>query len=101
MNRIFATAITAFSFLYIVPGALILFVGMPAKAPASHETPNAQLARDWTRFPPADRATFPRSTGASGTFTDLPRCLEIKRAARQFPKERGMPGTVGQTGLPR
>ena len=97
MNRIFAITNIAFSFLCIAPGALILFAALYSKAPAGQERPHVQLARDWSRFPPADRANCLRSTGSSGTYTDLLTCLEIKRDARQLPKEPGMPGTVGQS----
>jgi hypothetical protein len=97
MNRIFAGA---FLFLCIAAGALILFVAVFSTAPAGRETPQTQVAKDWTRFPPADRASCLRLMGSSGTYTDLLKCLEIKREARQLPKEPLMPSTSGQGGLP-
>jgi hypothetical protein len=43
--------------------------------------------QDWTSFAPADRTSCLKSTGSTGAYTDLLNCLEIKRAASQFPKE--------------
>jgi hypothetical protein len=81
MKRMFAIAVFAFFFLCIAPGALMLSLAIFAKAPAGDGPPQVQLARDWTRFPPADRANCLRSTGSTGAYTDLLKCLEIKRGA--------------------
>ena len=99
MNRTFA--ITSIAFLCIAPGALMLSAAVLWPAPADRETPQVRYAEDWARFPPADRASCLRLTGSTGTYTGLIKCLEIKRDARKLPKEPGMPGTVGQTGLPQ
>jgi len=95
MNRMFAITTIAFSFLCITPGALLLSAAAFSTAAAEGERPQAQLARDWTRFPPADRASCLGSTGSTGTYTDLLECLEAKRDARLLPKQ---PGAVGQGG---
>jgi hypothetical protein len=79
MNRTFA--ITSIAFLCIAPVALMLSGAVFWPAPADHEARQVQLAEDWTRFPPADRASCLR-TGSTGTYTDLIKCLEIKRDAR-------------------
>jgi hypothetical protein len=98
MNRMFAIVVIALSFLCIAPGALILSATALSKAPAGDVSAQAQFAMDWTRYPPADRASCLRSTGSTGAYTDLLTCLEIKRAARQLPKEPGIPHTLGQGG---
>lgn len=95
MNRMFAIAVIAFSFLCIAPGALILSAAVLSKAPASEVPAQARSAMDWTRYPPADRASCLRSTGSTGAYTELLKCLDIKRAARQLPKQ---PHTLGQGG---
>jgi hypothetical protein len=82
MNRILAITTIAL-FLWIVPGILMLFAAEFSKAPSNRERTQLQLATDWSRFPPADRAECLRSTGASGAYTDLLTCLEKKRYARQ------------------
>jgi len=91
MNRRLATTIAR---LYIATGALILFVGLFSKAAVGDERPHA---KDWTRFPPADRASCLKSTGITGSYTDLLTCLEIKRDARQLSKQ---PSTAGQGASP-
>ena len=75
MNRPFATIALAFTFLSIAAGMISSASGQEA-----HQT---GLARDWTRFPPADRVQCLKLT-ASGLYTDLLTCLEIKRDARQI-----------------
>ena len=78
MHRIFGIVLAS---LCIAPGALILFFAALSKAPTGHERPQVQLAKDWTLFPPADRANCLKSTGSTGAYTDLLKCLEIKRDA--------------------
>jgi hypothetical protein len=95
MNRIFAITITAFASLCIIaPGVLMLLAIGFSKVP-TNQTPNIQLARDWTRSPPADRAHCLRLTGSTGAYTDLLRCLETKHEARQHAKEPDGLATVG------
>jgi hypothetical protein len=91
MNRIFA--ITSI-FLFIAPSVPTLSGAEFSKEPTGNERPHVQLARDWTRSPPADRADCLRLTGSTGAYTDLLRCLEIKRDARQHPKVPDEPTTV-------
>lgn len=58
-----------------------------------------QLARQWSSFPPQDRAGCTRLTrlgGTGGTFTELITCLEIKRDAAKLPKESGTTGQVAR-----
>ncbi len=81
MKRIFATTIAR---LCIATSALILSAGVFSKAAVGEERGHA---KDWTRFPPADRASCLTSTGITGAYTELLRCLEIKRDARQLPKQ--------------
>jgi hypothetical protein len=93
MNRTVVIAAT-FSFLCIAPGALALAVAPASMAAAESATAQVAPVRDWTRFPPADRASCLSMTGAVGTYTDLLKCLEIKRDAR-LGKRRT---TVGEGG---
>jgi hypothetical protein len=94
-NRIFMITNVVFALLCIAPGALMIFVAVFALPPAGRERPPLQVARDWTSFPPADRASCLSATGSGGAYTDLLKCLEIKRDARHHPKGPGMPRTVG------
>ena len=48
--------------------------------------------QDWTSFAPADRTSCLQSTGSTGAYTDLLKCLELRRDARQFPQRPDMPG---------
>ena len=54
-----------------------------------------RLAGVWTQFPAVDRANCLAltTTGTTGTYTELLTCLEMKRDARQLPKE---PNTIGR-----
>jgi len=60
----------------------------------SEQNVRDQLAKEWTQFPAADRASCTRLTTMSraGTYTELLTCLEMKRDARKLPKE----GTIGE-----
>lgn len=98
MNRIFTLATVAFSFLCIAPGALIVPAAMSSTASAGDASLQFQLARDWTQFPPADRAICLTSTGSYGTYTDLIKCLEMKRDVRKLNKEPDIRGMVEQAG---
>ena len=40
---------------------------------------------DWTSFSPEDRANCLKSTGSTGAYTHLIKCLELKRAERESP----------------
>ena len=57
-----------------------------------------QLAQDWGRFPQTDRSSCVRLTtlGGGGTYTELLTCLEVKRDARNLPKEN----SGGSSGSP-
>ena len=94
MNRIFVTTLAR---LCMATGALILPIGVFSKAAVGYEMPHVQVAKDWTRFSPADRASCLSSTGIYGAYTDLLRCLEIKRDPPQRPKQ---PSTTGKGGSP-
>jgi hypothetical protein len=41
---------------------------------------------DWPSFTPADRSSCLKSTGSTGVYTDLLKCLEERRTDRQFPE---------------
>jgi len=94
MSRMFATTLAR---LCLATGAMVLFVAAGSKASVGDERPTVQLGQDWTSFPPADRASCLQSTGSTGAYTDLLKCLEIKRNARQLAKQ---PGTAGRGGSP-
>ncbi len=98
MKRIFAMALS--TTLCLAPGVLILVYAAVSKTPAGHERVRLELARDWSRFPPADRASCLSASGRGGTYTGLLACLELKRDARRLPKEPDMPTTVGQGNTP-
>jgi hypothetical protein len=66
---------------------------------ASENTARDQLAKNWSSFAAADRASCVSLTtmgGAGGTYTELLTCLELKRDARKLPKEPGL-GAVGNS----
>jgi hypothetical protein len=55
-----------------------------------------EVAKQWSSFPAADRASCTRLTTMSrnqGTYTELITCLEMKRESAKLPKEDG--GNVG------
>jgi hypothetical protein len=54
-----------------------------------------QLAKNWNSFAARDRASCLAltTTGTAGTYTELLTCVEMKRDARQLPKE---PSTIGR-----
>src|SRR2546428_714441 len=54
MNRILAITI---ALLCIASVALVLFDPVFSNVPAGQKRPHVQLGRDWSRFPPADRAS--------------------------------------------
>ena len=90
MNRIFRVA--AVAFLGITLGTLVLIDTALSSAAAGDDKPRIELARDWTRFLPSDRARCLRSTlSGSGTYTDLLACLETKRDERQLSKYERQP----------
>src|SRR5215467_6590584 len=63
------------------------------------QTENAardEVAKQWSSFPTADRASCSRLTtmsGGRGTYTELITCLEMKRESARLPKDDG--GNVG------
>ena len=65
----------------------------------SEEAARDALAKQWTGFLPADRASCHRLTtlGTPGTYTELLTCLEMKRDARNLPDT----STVGRGLSPR
>ena len=75
MNAIFATIAVVFSVSWI-GGSMF------SEVAAGQERPQVVLAKDWTRFPPADRAQC-LSLAVSGLYTDVLVCLEAKRDARR------------------
>ncbi len=90
--------ITNIACFCIAPGALILFEAASSPSSAGQDRPYVQVSRDWTSFPPADRASCLTSTGSGGAYSDLIKCLENKRDARR-PKESA--STVGEAGPTR
>jgi hypothetical protein len=49
------------------------------------------LAKQWSSFPAADRASCTRlvTMAGGGTYTELITCLEMKREAAKLPKDNG------------
>lgn len=81
MKHTFVVAVAAFSSLCVAPAALMFSAAMSSAASAGDERPQDRQAVDWTRFSPTDRASCLSLIGASGTYTDLLKCLAIKRDA--------------------
>jgi hypothetical protein len=86
MNWIFKFA---FGVLGAVPSALMLSVVVLSATQAGYE--RLLLAGDWAQFAPADRSRCLQSTGISGRYTDLIKCLEIRQEAHRLPQKPAMP----------
>jgi hypothetical protein len=72
--------------------ALKAAVGLQQDLNACLSSENAardQLAKGWSKYPAADRnaCLSLTRTGTTGTYTELLTCIEMKRDARQLPKE--------------
>jgi hypothetical protein len=89
--------LTKIACVCIAPGALVLFDAASSRSDAGNEGPYAQVTRDWTSFPPADRASCLMSTGSGGAYSDLIRCLETKRDARRYKEPDSTVGQAGDT----
>jgi hypothetical protein len=70
------------AFLVAFSGVLAT-LSVVASAAANPQGSFTQVAGDWTRSPPADRAACLRLVGANGTYTDLLKCVEMRLDARR------------------
>src|SRR5712691_11831919 len=81
MNRIFAVATAAMSFVCILPDAAALII-------ASHEGPPSDMVRELNSFTPSRRAICQEMTDKSGIYPGMLTCLEMRRDRQQPPWKR-------------